>query len=345
MTRALGLIVVTVGLLWAAAGAFASASTVRLAYATGGNKSFPKVAIANGNGSDPHTLGTGDLPALSPNGASVAVAPEGGPTALLIYSPSGKVTGKYFNSKQVGAGTLAWSRDSRYLAVGLTDVNTVNKIGKSGVAIIDTKTGTTYMVAHGSVSGLSWSPNGDSVVFGLTSSPHFSGPYNLYTSGPNTITLHKITTNGRSLNPVWGKLGIAYDQSTNRGKNNAPAYQIFLMTGGHSTQITHVNPGPLESGLVPLDVSANGERMIAAFGGEDTDDTYTVDLKTHATHEVIIDKESPTGWGISRNGQELLIDVGGFENAVNTGKVESIPFGGGTPTLLVNHADFPSWNQ
>jgi hypothetical protein len=283
---------------------------------------------------------------ISPNGSSIAFGTEGGGgPSLVVYSAAGKLTGKYFNSKQVAVGPLAWSRDSRYLAVGLTDVNATTQIGKSGMAIVDTTTGKIYMVAHGMVSGASWDPSGDSVVFGLTTKTNFSGGWNLYTSGPNTITLHKITTNNNSLNPVWGKLGIAYTLSKGRGKNNAPQYQVWLLNGSHNTQITNVHASTLQSGLVPLAVSANGVDMIADFVGEDTSEAYTVNLKTHATKLLMVSSQTVTPWGISKNGKRVLIVFGGFETNVSAGKIETLPFGGGSPTVLVAHGNFPSWNQ
>jgi hypothetical protein len=53
----------------------------------------------------------------------------------------------------------------------------------------------------------------------------------------------------------------------------------------------------------------------------------------------------PTGWGISSNGKNVLIDVGGFENPPQDGTVESIPFAGGKPTVLHKHGDEPNWAQ
>jgi hypothetical protein len=346
MKRGTGLLIAAFTLLWVCSGALASGGTSGIAYTIETASGPPKVAVASANGSSPRTVGKGSVPSLSPSGKSVAFGTVGGGgPSLVVYSPTGKLQGKYFNSKQVEVGPIAWSHDSRYLAVGLTDVNATTKIGKSGMAIVDTTTGKIYMVAHGMVSGASWDPSGDSGVFGLTTKANFSGGWNLYTSGPNTITLHKITTNNDSLNPVWGKLGIAYTLSKGRGKGNAPQYQIWLLNGSHNTQITHVHAGILEEGLVPLAVSANGVDMIADFVGEDTSNAYTVNLKTHASKELMVSGQTVTPWGVSKNGKRVLIVFGGFETNVSAGKIETLPFGGGSPTVLVAHGNFPSWNQ
>jgi hypothetical protein len=248
----------------------------------------------------------------------------------------------------VAVGPIAWSPDSRYIAVGLTDVNAVNKVGRSGLVIIDTETGKSSMVGHGSIEGASWAPTRDTVVFAVSKSPAFTSRSSLFTATPGSTSVHGLITGANSVNPVWGKLGIAYDRVTSRGKQKAPVDQIWLLNGTHETQITHTHPGPLVSGLGPVAVSADGTKMIADYGGQDTSIAYTVDLKTHAVKIVKVTgagQQYVTPWGISRDGKRLLVDIGGFENTLSAGKIESVPFGGGSPTVLVAHGGVPSWNQ
>jgi dipeptidyl aminopeptidase/acylaminoacyl peptidase len=328
----------------AAAGAAAS-GRLGLAYTAIGAAGQSTIWVAQADGSGARKIGTGAVPLLAPNGQAVAFSPLGGSTALELESASGTVTGKFFNSKQVSAAAVAWSPDSRYLAVQVADAVHVNEIGRSGLAIIDTHTGTTVMVGHGTVYSASWSPSGDKLVFALAKSIKFTAPTNLFTSNATGATIKQVTTNGDSLYPVWGKLGIAFDRSMSRGKTEAPLYQIYLLNNGHSTQITHVAVGPLVTGLTPLAVSANGRRLLAEYEGTDTSNAYTVDLGTHATHEVMVAGKTVTGWGISRDGNRLLIVLGGFLQSANHGKIESLPWGGGTPTVLEQHGNEPSWNQ
>lgn len=333
--------------LWGTAGAIAAGgrATVGLAYQTGGNSGPSKVVFANGSGGDARTVASGGIPAVAPNGSAVAFNTNTGKVGLYVYSAAGKLTGKFFNAKQVEVEQITWSHDSRYIAVALTDVNATTTVGKSGLAIVDTRTRTATTVAHGQVAGISWAPNTDTVVFGLAKTASQVGPYNLYKFSPGGSSPSRLTSDNTSFDPVWGKLGIAYDVFKNR-KGYAPVYEIWLMNGaGKSVQITHTKPGLLVDGLVPLAVSGNGQRMIAAFEGQDTDQAYAVDLKSHATSLVKVGGGYVTPFGISKNGKRLLVDVGGFMNAPNHGKVESVPFAGGTPTVLSQHGDFPSWNQ
>jgi hypothetical protein len=199
-------------------------------------------------------------------------------------------------------------------------------------------------VAHGQVQGMGWSASTDTVAFGLIKSARPLGPSDLYSWTPGATSPSRLTSDHHSLNPVWGKLGIAYDRFKNR-KHYAPIYQIWLMNAaGHSTQITHSHPNRLVSGLAPIAVSANGQRMIAAFGGEDTDNAYTVNLDSHAVHELHVGTQIVTPWGISRNGKRLLVNVGGFENPHGPGHAETLSFAGGDAKVLAK-GDYPSWDQ
>jgi hypothetical protein len=48
---------------------------------------------------------------------------------------------------------------------------------------------------------------------------------------------------------------------------------------------------------------------------------------------------------LSKSGNAVLVGVGALDSAPKHGTVESIPFHGGHPTLLVKHAASPSWNK
>jgi WD40 repeat protein len=329
-----------------ASAALGSGSAIGLAYLTGDNNGgHLGVWVASASGAHQRKLNGGGIPALAPNGQVVAVSNlTGGSSALVLYTPAGAVDQKFFNAKQVSAGPLAWSPDSRYLAVGLTDVNDVNTIGKSGIAVIDTTNGTITMIAKGYAWGLSWSPTGDTLVYGLANSQSASPSVNLYTTNPTGTTRAQLTHDGHSGNPVWGKRGIAFDRIKNRPKWD-PAYQIYLLSGGHFQQITHTKPNILVSGLAPIAVSADGIHLATDYGGQDTDSGYTVNLVTHKVTQLRAGQQNVTAWGISRDGKRVLVSVGGFEQGPSTGKIETMAFGGGAPTLLVAHGDDPSWNQ
>jgi Tol biopolymer transport system component len=240
----------------------AAASTPVVAYVTSGARSAPKVWLTSGTGARARELGAGDQPLVSPNGKLVAVqrvASHG--SALLIYSARAMVLARFFDISKFAATPLAWSPDSRYLAVG--DVG--------GLTIVDTSSERATAIVRGFVAGASFAPSGpDRIVFGLSASQSPSDPVNLYRAGPNG-GVTQLTRDGRSLNPVWGARGIAFDRLTRR-RGNAPVYQIFLLSAGRARRITHLRVPPLLDGLVPVAVAAGGTRMLAEYVGEDTSD-------------------------------------------------------------------------
>jgi Tol biopolymer transport system component len=346
-----GVIRAITGLLGAASLALCAApaaSAAGLAYETGGAKNPPEVWVADASGANAHRLGPGAFPVLSPNGGMVAASlgvVTGKTAALAIYPAGGGKAHTFFNINQEAAVAVAWSPDSRYLAVGLLDTTPTRKIGHSAVVIIDTQTFKVTKIASGIVQGVTFAPTApDTLAYGLSASQNFGSKTNLFSVPAAGGSPTQLTTDGHSYNPVWGKLGIAYDE-VNVVKNKAPAYSIFLLNNGHKTQITHQKVTLLQDGLMPISISADGRHLLANFVGEDTENAVTVDLVTHRTHTLKVSAVPPVGFAISKDGKRVLIDFGGFQGPAQHGTVEWVPFAGGKPTVLHKHGDEPSWNQ
>lgn len=324
----------------------AASVTPEIAYVTGPGPGVPQVWLAGANGSHSHKLGPGTQPLLSPNGRLVAAnAVIGGGRALLVYSLSGALAAGFFDISRVQAVPLAWSPDSRYIAASLSGyVATATGLGPSALVIIDTTSNRATTVAHGLVEGASFAPSGpDRVVYGLTSSLSLRGTVNLHSALANGAESRQLTHDGRSLNPLWGKRGIAFDREQLRGPH-ASAYQIVLLRSGRSTQITRLRLSRRVEGLVPVAVSRDGTRLVVQYEGFDAWQAWTVNLTTERVHELTAPEKSATSSGISRTGRRVLVGIGGQARGSND-KVETIPFSGGTPTVLVAHGGEPSWNQ
>jgi hypothetical protein len=325
----------------------------RLAYLTETATSTPKVWVAAANGSDPKLLGPGQQPLLSPNGASVAVslfgiAPgveEHGP-AIGVYPASGAAIADYLSLETATSTPLAWSPDSRYLAVYRQSNEVTNIAAGSGLDVIDTQTGTVSSIAEGEIYGASFARDGsDRLVFGLSHSEAFAGAVNLYTSEADGAGLQRLTSDGRSLNPVWGPTYIAYDREQDR--HLSPDFQIWLGTSmaPRVRKLTHVAVGPLVQGLVPLAFSAGGSRLLAEFEGEDTSGAYAVSVATGRARSVTVHGQIAQAAGISSDGSTLLLDAGSFEQPPSHGRIVTMPFAGGPAKVLVAHASQASWND
>jgi Tol biopolymer transport system component len=309
------------------------------------------VWTALASGAEPRPLGPGEQPLVSRDGATVAAGlfgagPAKGP-ALALYPTSGARPSTFGDLARQNAVPLAWSPDSRYLAVMLVSTAVKGFAKRSGLAILDTTTGSLRTIASGIVYGASFAPDGsDRVVFGRASSQSLSARVNLYVAEAGGAGLQRITSDGRSLNPVWGPTFIAYDRERLR-RNDAPVYQIWLRRpgGGSPRRLTSIRVRSLVSGLTPLGFSQNGSRLLAEFVGQDTSEAWTVAVPSGRARPVRVRRRPVVGGAISRDGSRLLVFEGGIEGPASADNVVTVPFAGGAPTLLVAHAAQPSWNE
>jgi hypothetical protein len=329
-------------------------AVARLAYMTGtAREPSPSVWIAQANGREPKRLGPGLDPLLSPNGQSVAAAllgtalsSEKGP-ALGIYSALGAPVADYLDLETANSTPLAFSPDSRYLAVMRQSTGVTNVAAGSGLDVIDTQTGTVTSIAEGQIYGASFAQDGsDRIVFARALSLSPSAAANLYMSNADGSGLRRLTSDGRSLNPVWGPKYIAYDHERLR-RNYAPRYDIWLRSPSSSAarRLTNVPANKLVVGLVPIAFSASGGRLLSEFEGQDTSNAWTVRVPSGRARQITFRNQSVVGAGISSDGGTLLVDLGSFEAPPSSGRVASIPFAGGRPTVLVAHGAQASWNR
>lgn len=320
----------------------------RLAFAKTG-RTGDVVWVADLAGTHPHRLGPGDVPLVSPSGRAVAAALSGSKSALVVYGP-GSERHTFFRSSRVGAQPVAWSLESRYLAVELFGNYPGKHDHDSGLAIIDTTTFRAQTISRGSLCGASFSPaQPDRLVFGLAPPGTYclSGHVNVFAVDPDGSQRRQLTTDGRSLNPVWGPTQIAFDREQLRGGQAAPAYQIWLMNpnGSGRKQVTHTKVPTLLEGLVPMQFSADGARLLTQLVGQDTSETWTIEVASAKVRQLTVRGVSVTAGGLSQDGTTVLVDYNGLLNPPSAGTVETVPFTGGRATVLVKGAGFPSWNR
>jgi hypothetical protein len=319
----------------------------RLAFVKTG-RAGDQVWVADVNGRHARHLGPGDVPLVAPSGALVAAGLSGSRSAVAIYGPGSSVH-RFFKASRVGAQALAWSPDSRYVAVELFGNFPGRRDRDSGLAVIDTARFTSKVIVRGSICGASFSPAVPArLAYGLGPRGSFclSGRVNLFAADPNGAQRKQITTDGRSLNPVWGPTTIAFDRERVR-RRDVPAYQVWLMNpdGRARTQITHTKVPALLEGLVPMQFSSDGTRLLAEYVGQDTSEAWTVDVTHRRARRLKIRGVSVTAGGLSSDGSTVLVDRGGFLNPPSAGTVETMPFTGGPARILVRHAGYPSWNR
>jgi hypothetical protein len=157
--------------------------------------------------------------------------------------------------------------------------------------MIDTLTRRSTVIARGWVQGVSFAPTApDRLVYGLarTTPQGTAGSINPYSAAANGGPPTQLTHDGVSLYPVWGKRGIVFDKETLGRPGGVPGYQLYQLSAGRVTRITHMKVYWLNEGLVPAAVSADGTRLAANLLGEagNAPQAWSVNLVTHAVHNL-----------------------------------------------------------
>lgn len=330
--------------LYVAVAAHASRAAL-LTYIENSRTLHPSVELANVTGGDPRRLGAGSSAMLAPDGGSVAVVqelapPDNSTSELLVYPASGGAGMKLYHCP--GFLTVyGWSSDSKLILAscphGLNDSGPLLVIAAGG--------GSVATISSGVIDGASFATNSsDDVVYALGATQLLTAPVNLYRSSPAGGERRQITHGGISTSPVWGPRYIVFARTTSRSTVNAPINQLWSIApnGSGARQLTHMSVNALADGLVPVAFSANGEHLLAGFTGTDQSASWVVDLadKTAVPRRLIDSENTPDA--ISRDGGTVLL-TNGFEGQPTS--VESVPWGGGKPTVLARRGANASWNE
>jgi len=306
---------------------------------TGNATSAGVVWLANADGRHARRLGRGSQPMVAPDGSLVAASSTPG---LMLYPAAGGSAHRYFATADATAVAAAFSSDSRYLAVVLSSTDPASA-AFSGLAVIDTATFAYRIVARGQIYGASFAPDGsERIAYASASSPALRAAVDIHVIGANGSGEVQITRDRRSLNPVWGRGGIAFDRERLRAYAE-PAYQVWLMAsnGRARRALTAFVIPTLREGLVPIGFSDDGSVLLADYEGQDTSQAWMLRLSSDRAIRL---GANLAGAALSHNGASALVVRGGFLIPPEQAVVESVPLAGGRPRVLATHASEPSWN-
>jgi Tol biopolymer transport system component len=302
----------------------------------------PTVWVAADDGSNRVQLADGELPRISPDGATVAYeTPYRGRTrpTLRVIAATGGDSRRLLNPVWY---RFAFSPDSRTIAAV-----TGKEVGQKRLVLIDVASGRVRTVAHGQFSGFSFSPDSTMLVFARAPKDAYPPRSDLLAvpvaGGAATV----LTSNHRSVDPVWGAPGIAFVR-LRKPTRSGDAYKqdIYLLDPATKLvrRLTTTKVPFLLSGLDPVAWSADGTRLLAEFGGQDTSYAQTVDPATGAVRRVGRRADGIVGYDLSADGTTILATTGGPDPG-DPHDVVTIPYAGGTPTVLVTSAFNPDWTR
>jgi hypothetical protein len=336
---------------------FPVASHAMLAYVS--NPLHPTVYVVNDDGSETRKVGLGSNPHMgsNPDGPAVAYLREGAHNAqeLRLAVIQGEFTTARESTLMVGFREpfyLDWSSDSSTIAALKGP-----ELGKRKLVLINVLTGAQRVVAQGFFSGFSFSPDGSELVYAMASSekyPPRSDVYRLQFVPPGAVSVAaekpvRITRDHNSSHPLWGpKNTIVFVKALGKNRKYGPKNELFLMNpqGKQVKRLTHTKVPALLQGLFPTDWSADGNRLLTEFQGQDTSYAVVVNPKTGKQRPVAGTGETGfVGTALSADGSLVLGFNGGFDPGLKNHKVQTVPYSGGKPKTLVKEAFEPSWNR
>jgi hypothetical protein len=314
----------------------AAPAQATLVYVKGASTDEPRVYVADDDGTNPHRIGNGHSPLVSPDGRWVAWVAPGEPEVIKMRLADRSRKAREVESASF-IGEMRFSPDSKSLGFVIN----------TRLLVYDIREREAVRAASGNIRGFSFSPDSKSVAFG-TSGRNDAGdaPSDLYRFAIADKERERITRDRKSLNPLWGENGIIHDRQRTRD-GDAPTYNLFEIQpdGGSLRRITKLRIPSLLTGLIPLELSANGNRLIAQFVGQDLTIGFRVNPRNGKAHS--LGKFSESGFvaaDLSADGRTVLGHSGGGDPN-NRHNVVTMPYGGGKQTVLVRRASDPDWSR
>jgi Tol biopolymer transport system component len=277
------------------------------------------IYLASMTGNNPVKLARGADPTISPDGRWVVYRREtrAQPNRLFVINSTGGTPRRLPGSSEE---QVVWSPDSRLVAaIG-------SGTGHLTIVNVRSRTAITLTVPQAS-NGFSFSPDGTELAF-----THSTGSReNVYTVSTSSGAIRRLTDDGQSFSPLWGPTGIAFERHGD----------VWLTDedGGDVHQLTHTR-----AGIYPAAWSSDGTRLLAAYPAMHNGKLYSVDVSTGAAKDLTGFVGDLFAQGLSRNGTTILAAVGCGGTSSPFGRVETIPFAGGRPTVIARGPCRASWN-
>jgi Tol biopolymer transport system component len=272
------------------------------------------------DGTQAKQLASGNYPALSPDGRFIAFGRDR--TELVMPAAGGVPERVYtFTTKGTGPYDVRWTPDSRHLAFE----------GNNGFVVLDPISRVQHILPKdvGYYGGFSFSPDSRRIVYAAK-----GDLYVITARGGRPV---RLTFDHRNGAPVWGKPGMAFFRYTHGSRELS---DIWLRDGKthHIRQLTH-----RRTGAAPVAFSADGKELLAAYWPSHSGRLWAVDVASGTERPVTPWVGDLIPQGLSADGSTVLA-MAGCGVGPMFGTVETIPFGGGKPHIVVNGPCGASWN-
>ena len=265
---------------------------------------------------------------MAPNGKWIAYVSSGADEVRLIPPSGGEFLQTTIDDE--GLYGVKFSPNSKYVGVTSGDRLYVNEIN----------TGETIKTPKGAVQGWSFAPDSKRLVYAKAKAgAEYPAASDLYVFDLSTHRSTRISTDRTSLNPLWTKQGIVYDQVVG-GK-----FELRLRndTGGDIQVLVDTPPATddLTFGLSPVAASSDGRRILASLEGQSRSTPFAVE---GGAARSLGENNGFVPTGLARDGSAVL-GFTGLGDPGNPHDVLSLPWGGGAPTKLVANALWGRWNR
>jgi dipeptidyl aminopeptidase/acylaminoacyl peptidase len=308
-----------------------------LVYVKGDGISTPHVWIAKPDGSGAHVLTTGSLGILSPDGRTVAVARR---KKGIFLVPTSGGAGHRLTSRNLQP--QAWSPDGKTLvALAATDRAVYQ------IVSLDRDSGEQHVLARGSLYGFDFSPDGDQIVYSRAPEATYEGicgdQFDLYVAKLDGSSAKRITHDGLSAFPVWGRNAIAFsrfpaDSGASTQACSAPGVWMVQPDGSDDHAVIARAPDSITLagyyGFQPLDW-LDDEHVLVGLRTDSGTEGAIVDTKTKHLRRLgdYADVASHDGrYSVGSGGTAYLI-------------MSVLRLSDGHRVLLRKNACCPSWNR
>jgi len=303
----------------------------------------PLVFTADDDGFDDIPIGPGTDPKVSPDGELVAYISDGivpGHQRLKVSAVYGGVSNLLIDAHAIISVT--WSPESNRVAAVRRSWG-----GSEKLVLIDVATGGEHVVARGRFGGVSFSPEGDQLVFSRARRGEPRSHSDIFRAAVGGHGARRLTYDHRSYAPVWGPgERVAFVKRVGKRRK----IEIFLMKpdGGEVRRLTHTRFARRRQGLYPIDWSPDGSRLLANFSVSRQHSAprskfgVVVDPRSGALGRLRKRKARFVGTAFSCDGARVLGSSGGFHPLSNH-KVGVVPAASGPMHVLVQFAYEPDW--